>query len=525
MNTQTTVRAIICLFLCGAAAPLLAAKPKADESTDPKLTGRRAELRAEKESTPTGNEQDYYKIISIPIPPGIILEISGLELMPDGTVVAASRRGDIYMIENACSDPPDKVKFTLWASGLHEIMGLAQRDGWVYAAQRGEITRLKDSSHSGRADTYETFYDGWGIKGDYHEYPMMSHFDKEGNLYVALCLTGSASSESPFRGWFFKITPDGKGIPYACGVRSPGTVGFDSLGQIFYTDNQGLWNGADNFKQVLPGAFTGNPTGNKWYDEAIKLNPSFGPRPPDPESGSRIHIEAAKYPTLVPPPVMLPYKKMGQSASGILCDMSDGKFGPFNHQIFIADQSHSNVARIGLEKVKGRNQGFAIPFRRGFGSGIVPMVQSPDGSWFVGGTNRGWGSTGPKPFALDRCVWTGKVPFELLDMHLLSNGFELTFTQPVDAKSALDPESYDLSTFTYIYQKSYGSPEVDKTEPTIKHIAVSPDGLKVTLTIDGLVVGSIHELHMPGLRKAGEDTPLLHTVAYYTLWNLVDSKQ
>ena len=498
-------------------------KPASNLTTKPATGPTTAQtLRAEKEVPPTGPEEAYYKIIPLPIPQELVLEISGLETMPDGRLFAGTRRGDIYLVENAYADPADKVKFTRWATGLHEIMGLAQRDGWIYASQRGEITRLKDAGHSGHADTYETFYDGWGIKGDYHEYPMMSHFDKSGNLYVALCLTGSDVSDSPFRGWFFRITPDGKGIPIACGVRSPGAVGFNHLGEIFYTDNQGFWNGADNFKQVTEGSFTGNPSGNKWYEEALRLNPGFGPKPPEPASPSRWHIEAAKFPILIPPPVMLPYKKMGQSASGIVCDMSDGKFGPFNHQLFVADQSHSNVARLGLEKIKGKNQGWAMPFRRGFGSGIVPMVQAADGSWFVGGTNRGWGSTGSKPYSLEHLVWTGKTPFEMLDMKLQADGFELTFTQPVDAKTATDPKSYDLSTFTYIYQSSYGSPEVDKTEPTIKSIAVSADGLKVKLVIEGLVVGSIHELHMDGLKHAGEGRQLLHTVVYYTLWNMLN---
>jgi glucose/arabinose dehydrogenase len=503
------------------AAPHATTKAATAPATGPTTKGDR---RAEKEVPPTGPEEEFYKIVNIPIPPEFVVEVSALEVMPDGKVAVGTRRGDIFMLDNAYADPADKVVFTRWATGLHEIMGLAQRDGWVYASQRGEITRLKDSTKSGKADTYETFYDGWGIRGDYHEYPLMSRFDKEGNLYVALCLTGSGSSHSPFRGWVFKITPEGKGIPIACGVRSPGGVGFNHLGEIFYTDNQGFWNGADNFKQVIPGAFTGCPIGNNWYEDALKLNPDFGPKPPEPKSPSRWHIEAAKFPTLIPPPVMLPYKKMGQSASGILCDMSDGKFGPFNHQLFVADQSHSNVARLGLEKVKGKNQGFAVPFRNGFASGIVPMVQAKDGSWFVGGTNRGWGSTGSRPYALERLVWTGKTPFELLDMQVKADGFELAFTQPLDAKSAADPASYDLSAFTYIYQASYGSPESDKTEPKIKSITPSGDGLKVKLAIDGLVIGSIHELHMDGLRRAGDaKKPLLHTVAYYTLWNLPDA--
>ena len=45
---------------------------------------------------------------------------------------------------------------------------------------------------------------------------------------------------------------------------------------------------------------------------------------------------------------------------------------------------------------------------------------------------------------------------------------------------------------------------------------VSADGLTVHLVVDKLVVGHIHELHLPGLRdRAGK--PLVHDVAYYTL--------
>ena len=48
-------------------------------------------------------------------------------------------------------------------------------------------------------------------------------------------------------------------------------------------------------------------------------------------------------------------------------------------------------------------------------------------------------------------------------MHAKPDGFELTFTEPVDPKTAGDPESYTMQTYTYIYQSTYGSPEVDQT--------------------------------------------------------------
>lgn len=463
-------------------------------------------------------EDEFYRIVSFDIPEEIVLEVGALETMPDGRLAVSTRRGDIYMVSNALEGPASKKKpaFALWASGMHEVLGLAQRDGWLYAVQRGEVTRLKDVDGDGRADVFETFCDDWGISGDYHEYPIGSKFDAEGNLYVTLCLTGSFTSDAEFRGWCLKITPDGKAVPFASGIRSPAGMGFNAAGDLFYTDNQGPWNGTSSLKHLRAGAFAGHPIGNKWYDLAKNL----GDRPQEPKSGSRFHLEASKVKEYVPPACLLPHQKVGQSASGIACDDSGGKFGPFSGQLFVGDQHHSNLTRVVLEKLDGRYQGVAIPFRSGFASGIVPVLQAPDGSLFAGGTNRGWGSVGPKEYALERLVWTGKTPFELLDMTVRSDGFELTFTQPVDKAMAGDVKSYAMVTYTYIFQADYGSPEVDRTTPTIRGAAVSADGLRVRLTLDGLQVGHVHELKLDGVRSAAGNAPLLHPVAWYTLWSI-----
>jgi hypothetical protein len=207
---------------------------------------------------------------------------------------------------------------------------------------------------------------------------------------------------------------------------------------------------------------------------------------------------------------------MGKSASGIACDLTGGKFGPFREQLFVADQADSTVMRVFLEKIDGAYQGALFPFRRGQGSGSLSLLFATDGSLLVGGSNRGWGSRGSKEFALDRIVWTGRTPFEIHEMWAKPEGFELTFTQPIDPTTAGDPKSYDLSTYTYIYQSTYGSPEVDHTRPQIKSLTVGKEGRSVRMVTDGLQIGHVHELHLPGIRSA-EGEPLLHDAAYYTL--------
>src|SRR5262245_43902155 len=176
--------------------------------------------------------------------------------------------------------------------------------------------------------------------------------------------------------------------------------------------------------------------------------------------------EARKIPQLTPTCVIFPYAKMGQSAAGIDCDLSSGKFGPFEKQLFVGDQTHSNVMRVYLEKANnGRYQGACFPFRQGLSCGLVPVRFGKDGSLFCGETNRGWGSRGNRPYGLERLVWTGKTPFEIHEMHAKPDGFELTFTQHIDSQTAAALDSYKISTFTYIYRAEYGSPEVDMTTP------------------------------------------------------------
>lgn len=467
----------------------------------------------------TPKEAEYYPIRKFTIPEGVVLEAGALEVLPGGKLAVSSRRGEIYLVEGAFGEDPEKAaKFTRFAAGLHEVLGLAYRDGWLHATQRGEVTRLKDSDGDGQADLFETVADAWGIGGDYHEYAFGSKFDREGFLWVALCLTGSFTSEHPLRGWALRISPEGKVLPVCSGLRSPGGIGMNAAGDMFYTENQGPWNGACSLKHLEPGAFLGHPAGLRWYDFARELGNAdiLGEKPEEPKSGSRMATEVKKLPKLRAPAVYFPYPKMGNSASGIACDTTGGKFGPFRDQLFVGDQSASTIMRVVLEKVDGRYQGACFPFREGFGSGCLPVLMTEKGRLFVGGTNRGWGSRGPKPFALERLDWSGKVPFEIHEMHARPDGFALTFTHPVDPATASDPKSYRLLTYTYIYQSSYGSPEVDETRPTIDRAEVSDDGRQVVLRVSKLQEGHVHELHLDGVRSA-EALPLLHKEAYYTM--------
>ena len=461
----------------------------------------------------TPKEADYYPITSFETPEGVVLEASGFQMMPDGKMAVCSRRGEIWMVSDPFAKEVKADQFKRFAHGLHETLTLAERDGWLYTTQRSDVSRLRDTDGDGEADEFEVVNDGWEISGDYHEYAFGSKFDKNGDIWVVLCLTGSFSSKVPYRGWCVRVTSSGELIPTTSGVRSPGGIGANHLGDMFYTDNQGPWNGTCALKHLPEGKFVGHPGGFEWYKLA---EPFIGARPEEPKSGSRFMTEAKRLPKYEPPAVLFPYNKMGKSAAGVACDTTGGKFGPFQNQMFVTDQSYSTVMRCYMEKVKGHYQGVCFPFLEGFGSGSLGLELTKNGTMFVGGTNRGWGSRGRKPFAVERVDWTGKVPFEILEMKAKADGFELVFTEPVDQQTVEALDSYKITTYTYIFQSAYGSPEVDHTQPTITKAVAGTDGKSVRLFVDGLQEGHVHELHSDGVRsKSG--TPLLHPEAYYTL--------
>ena len=461
-------------------------------------------------------QEDFWRVEPVPTPPDVVMEVGSLEWIPgkDGgpdVLAVATRRGEIWMATGVEGDLA-RVTWRRFAEGLHEVLGLAWRDGWLYVTQRCEVSRLKDETGDGVADLFETVSDGWGINGDYHEYAFGSKFDAEGRIWVVLCLTGSGSSNSLFRGWCLRVGERGELIPTCSGIRSPGGIGADADGEVYYTDNQGPWNGTCSLKHLVPGDFMGSPTGNVWYERA----PAMGPKPEEPRSGSRIAAEAARIPRLRPPAILFPYGTMGQSAAGVVCDTTRGGFGPFAGQLLVTDQSHSTVMRCALETVDGVRQGACFPMLAGLRSGTLVEQFSPRGMLFVGGTNRGWGSRGAGDFALERVTWTGRTPFEIRRMRLLPDGFDVEFTEPVDPRSAGDPASWAAKGFTYIYQSSYGSPVVDDEPCPVAAARPAADGRSVRLTVKNLRAGVIHEIKAAGVRSAA-GLPLLHDTGWYTL--------
>jgi cytochrome c551/c552 len=489
-------------------------------------------------------EDDFYTIYTLPVPEGILLEIGGIATLPDGRIAIATRRGDVWIVENPYTQNGGTPKFTLFASGLHEALGLLYKDGALYSAQRGELTRLVDNNGDDKADVYETIY-AWPLSGYYHEYSFGPKLASDGSFFVSANVAFGdqewwrGESRVPWRGWIMKIHPDGTLEPWATGMRSPCGLGMID-GELFYDDNQGDWMGSGGIWHVTKGSFTGHPAGLRWTNlpgSPVKLTTaevyaSVNPRQ-EKREGRYLKPEniqdeknpvflfdlKKQFPEIKLPAVWLPHGILGISNSEIIADNTQGKFGPFSGQVFVGDQGQSKIMRVVLEKVKGEYQGVAFDFKSGFQSGVLRMNWGHDGSLFVGETNRGWGSAGTRTSGLQQLVWTGKVPMEMKTVRAMSDGFEIEFTLPVDKSSAEDLASYGGRTFIYKYHPVYGSPTVNEEKINVKGVKVSDDLTKVRVVIENPRQYYIHEIQVSGVLSQ-EGLPVLHPVAYYTLNNI-----
>jgi glucose/arabinose dehydrogenase len=464
-------------------------------------------------------EAKHYRLVTVPIPDNVVLEVGGLAFRPDGKLLACTRRGDVWLISHPDAEDPEAVSYKRFATGLHEPLGMVLDGKGLYVVQRPELTRLVDRDGDGVADLYETLCDRWGVSGDYHEFAFGPARDKQGNFFITLNVgfAGGHQSKAPWRGWCVKITPQGKLIPYAVGLRSPNGINFSPDGDLFYCDNQGEWVATCKMHHVRPGEYYGHPAGLRW----VSQSPYKGKIPERHASGMMYDGQAGRngvkgMPPVTPPCIWFPYGRMGQSASEPRWDTTGGKFGPFAGQCFVGDQTRANVMRVALEKVKGRYQGACFPFRSGFQCGINRLVFGPDGSLYAGQTNRGWGSVGGKPYGLQRLVYTGVVPFEIYAIHLTKTGFDLTFTKPLDPTSASRPAGYNVQSFTHYYWSTYGSPEVDRRAEKVRGVTLSADRRKVSLAVTGLRPGRVYEVHLDGIKSAAGE-PVLHPEGYYTL--------
>lgn len=451
-----------------------------------------------------------FRIVDVPQPKDVVLEVGGILVRGDALFVC-TRRGEVWRIDDAAGAAP---RYSRFAEGLQEPLGLLDdEDGTsLLVAQRGELSRMRDRDADGRMDVLETLAAGWPLSGNYHEYCFGPARAPDGSYWLTL---NKPFGDEPFgvadwRGFAIRCTTDGRFEPVCAGLRSPAGVATSPWGEVFYTDNQGEWCPTGKLSLLEPGTFHGHPHGL----DSCKLPASKVTHPGSIPSGLREEDFAKRFPSYRLPAVWIPYDLLGRSPSGFVWDDS-GRFGPYRGSVFAGDQYSCEVLRMTLEKVGDRWQGACYPFVTGLKSGITRVAWGSDGSLWCGLTDRGWTATGTARDGLQRIVWGGMVPFDLLEATATARGFALRFSAPLDPTTATI-DALRVRRWTYDHHSEYGCKERDVKELAVGPVALSDDGLTLAVDVPERRAVWVHELRIDGIRDRGGASPW-HRVAWYTL--------
>lgn len=438
-------------------------------------------------NAPVVREEGGFRIEVLATPSMLKAAVTGMDFLPNGDLVFCTALGEIFIRSEPVDSPGTNV-YRRFARGLMEPAGLRVLSGEIFVAQKCELTRLRDTDGDGEADYFECVSQGWGFNGGARQFVIGPVADKEGRLHVLLDARGSRW-EVPFRGWDARFSRAGKDFEgWASGFHSPGGVGsIDSA--VFVTDNAGPWVPAAKLIHVQESKFQGHPSSQPGPQEQFKEPKEF-----------------------TPPAVWFPTRLAKRIAGFTVAPES---WGSFAGQVLVAD-GEGGLLRVNLEQVNGAWQGAAWPLAKNLGLRATRLRMSADGKLYLGG------STDGNTAALARISLSTPLPFEVKSVKALADGFELTFTQPVDAAAAAKAASYEVSQFNYRHEVGLGAEHdfdgIANKASALKAsaVSVSADGLGARLTVPGLRVGFVTSIRAAGVRSANAQ-PLRSDTFFYTL--------
>jgi len=465
-----------------------------------------------------------YAVEEIPMPKGVAPEIGGLDFTPGGKLVVVTRRSGILRAR-----PVKDASQFAWEvfsdQSLHNANGVLVLDeNRMLVSQMPELTQVSDTDGDGVADEYRNLA-SFNLSGAYHEVTAGPVSDGKGGYFIAMNTAsysgftfvhtrgefsavgrrGRNFSSVPYRGWILHLDAAGRVEPWAKGFRSPNGIGTDAEGNLWVTDNQGDFRSTNPLYHVEKGGFYGHPSSLVWDPEFLKSDAKRDPLKEPMEA-----LDAAR----VPEAVAFPYG-FSRSPAQPLVDTTKGRFGPFAGQMLVADAAAPRIIRAMVEKVNGTWQGACVDFysENGLRNGSNRLVFSPEGTeLYVGQTMREWAGAME---GLQRIVFRGGRVFEVLRMHLVADGFELEFTEPVDAGAGDAPQAFGTEVYGYKYSSSYGSPEEGTQRVMPTALQWSADRRSVHLVYAGMQAHRVYRVTIQGVVSGGQ--ALGHTMVAYTL--------
>ncbi len=342
---------------------------------------------------------------------------AGIDFTQDGTGYFCTIHGDVWQVRGIDAS----LRTLTWkrfATGLFQPLGLKVRDDQVFVLGRDRITRLVDENNDGEADFYENFHDAIETSAGGHDFVTSLERDDAGNFYYV----------DP-KG-VHRVTRDGRAQEtLATGWRNPNGMGVSPDGSIVtVAPQQGTWTPSSVISEVKLGGYYGYPGPKATATRPLGYDPHLCwiPHAVDNSSGGQVWVPRDAWGPLGGQPLHLLWGRCSMLL--VLRDISSGA-------------AQGAVVPLPVKFLSGPNRG---SFHLG------------DGSLYVAGST-GWQTSSLKDGSLQRVRYNGRRAGLPVGWKARPDGLDLTFSIPLDPKTAVDVGSFAVKRWNYRYTSTYGS--------------------------------------------------------------------
>jgi putative heme-binding domain-containing protein len=386
------------------------------------------------------------------------LRLTGFDFLDGGRRAAVCTwDGDIWLVSGLDASVGE-LSWRRIASGLFQPLGLKVRDGNVFVACRDQIVILRDTNGDGETDFYENFNSDHQVTEHFHEFAMDLQTDADGNFYYAKAARHGKTALIPHHGTLLRVSRDGLRTDIlATGFRAPNGVCLNDDGTFFLTDQEGFWTPKNRINHVKVDGFYGNMWG---YHDVTNSS------------------DAA-----MQPPVCWITNAFDRSPAELV-RVTSGAWGQLKGSLLNLSYGNGKMFVVPYETVGGVMQGgmCALPIPP-LPTGVIRGRFHPkDGQLYACGMFA-WAGNQTAPGGFYRIQATGKPMFLPTGLHATKKGLKITFTDPIDRASALDPSHYAVKTWSLMRTVNYGSDHYDEKSLRVTASSLSDDGRTVSLAV------------------------------------------
>lgn len=352
---------------------------------------------------------------------------AGVDFLSNGSAVVVTYDGDVWIGDRLATDARS-ITWRRFAAGLHEPLSVCVHREGVYVFDRGGIWRLRDTNEDGEADVHELVCAQIDQTAETREFASDMRIAPDGSFII--CKPGQTDSTiARSSGAVLRISPDGRTVErLATGLRQP-FLGLDTkTGRIAVSDQQGHYVPTTPVHILRRDAFYG-----------FMGKPGPYPKP------------------IAAPLAWIPHRACA-SASSIRW-LHGKQFGPLDGACILVSYYQPGLLQIYSDEHGGHRQGAAarIPLKPRF-----PLrngaTNPADGMFYVTGFKI-WGTESENVTGLARLRIDPKTTWPLpTKVVAAKRGVCLTFAAPLDPKTAIDPDRYEIDRWNYQRTPEYGSP-------------------------------------------------------------------